>query len=191
LKITLIFHILDVRFQWQRFFALRLRVRVIYQDIFDGFDKGRVRYLVIGGIAVNLHGYVRLTMDLDVMIDLSEDNVKKLVAIMNGLGYVPRVPVNPADLVSPEKRKTWSEEKGAIVFTFVHTEKSSKQLDLFLSNPIDFRSAYARRTMRTVGGVHIPIAAIQDIIALKSTSGRPRDKEDIDHLNRLDAGRRE
>lgn len=158
---------------------------MLYEDIFRGFQLEGVRYLVVGGIAVNLHGYVRLTVDLDVMVDLSEPNLTKVVKVMDRLGYVPRVPVNPIDLVLPEKRKEWIRQKGAVVFTFVHTQRPSRQLDVFLSNPIEFENAYIGKELKELFGVQIPIASIDDIIALKSVSNRPRDREDIEHLNMI------
>ena len=164
---------------------------MLYEDIFHDFRREEIRYLVIGGIAVNFHGYVRLTVDLDVMVDLSESNLLKIVNSMARLEYTPRAPVKPADLISQEKRNAWIREKGAIVFTFVNIRRPSKQLDFFLANPVDFEDAYKRKQMKEVSGVQIPIASIDDIIALKAVSGRPRDKEDIEHLKRIKDLRKE
>ncbi|MCP9456741.1 MAG: hypothetical protein NNA18_11625 [Nitrospira sp.] len=55
---------------------------------------------MVGGIAVNLHGYARLTIDLDLLLDLSRDNLALVVRALNELGYVPRAPVRPTDRVS-------------------------------------------------------------------------------------------
>ena len=164
---------------------------MLYGDVFREFQSQQIRYLVIGGIAVNLHGYVRLTVDLDVMVDLSESNLAKIVNSMERLEYAPRVPVKPSDLISVEKRNAWIREKGAIVFTFVHIRRASKQVDFFLANPIDFENAYTRKEIKVVSGAEIPIAAIDDIIALKAASGRPRDKEDIEYLKRIKDSRKE
>ena len=158
---------------------------MLYDDIFSEFDREQVRYLVVGGVAVNLHGYVRLTVDLDVMVDLSEKNLLKILKIMERLDYTPRVPVNPSDLVSEEKRNAWIREKGAIVFTYVHLRKASRQLDFFLANPIDFENAYGRKQLKEVFGIRIPVASIADIIALKTVSARPRDNEDVEHQKRI------
>ena len=158
---------------------------MLYEDVFREFDREQIRYLVVGGIAVNLYGYVRLTVDLDAMVDLSKDNLLKIVKTMDRLEYSPRNPVSTSDLVSEEKRNAWMREKGAIVFTYVHHRKASKQLDFFLENPIDFDNAYGRKQIMEISGLRIPVAAVDDIIALKAISGRPRDKEDIEYLRRI------
>lgn len=89
------------------------KTKLFYQELFGAFEAVDLRYLVVGGLAVNLYGYVRMTVDLDIMIDLSEENVGKLLRAMDRLGYVPRLPVPPAELVSKEKREEWVSEKGA------------------------------------------------------------------------------
>jgi hypothetical protein len=160
---------------------------MIYEDIFKEFELRRVRYLVVGGMAVNLYGYVRLTVDLDIMADLSEKNLSKVIEIMEKFGYTPRVPVNPHEILSDEKRDEWIKKKGAVVFTFIDLNEPFKHIDIFLSNPIDFEKAYSRKEQMTIGGVKVSIVSIDDLIELKSLSGRQRDLEDIDHLERIRA----
>lgn len=160
---------------------------MIYEEIFKEFELRGVRYLVVGGMAVNLYGYVRLTMDLDIMVDLSDKNLSALVDVMEKFGYTPRVPVNPHEFISEEKRDEWIKEKGAVVFTFIDLKKPFKQIDIFLSNPIDFEEAYSRRAVMTIGGAKVSIASIDDLIKMKAATTRPRDMEDIHHLERIKA----
>ena len=61
-----------------------------YEKIFERLNSDSVEYVVVGGIALVLHGAVRLTADLDLMVHLTEGNLKKFVNIMNDLGYSPR-----------------------------------------------------------------------------------------------------
>lgn len=158
---------------------------MIYEEVFKEFDSSNIRYLVVGGIAVNLYGYARMTMDLDIMIDLAEDNIAKVVEVMETFGYTPRVPVKPQEFISKDNRDEWIREKGAVVFTFIDLKKPFKQVDLFLSNPINFEEAYLKREIMTIGGIKVPIASIDDLIKMKDFTGRPRDREDIKHLQRI------
>ena len=86
---------------------------MLYGDVFRELARRKVRYLVVGGFAVNLHGAARLSYDLDLMIDLTPDNVAAALDAMAALGFTPRQPVNAADLLSPEKREAWMREKQA------------------------------------------------------------------------------
>lgn len=163
---------------------------MIYEEIFREFELRGVHYLVVGGMAVNLYGYVRLTMDLDIMVDLSNENLSKVVNIMEEFGYTPRVPVNPHEFISEEKRDEWIKEKGAIVFTFIDLKNPFKHIDIFLNNPIDFKGAYSRKEVMMVGGIRINLTSIDDLIKMKHSAGRPRDMEDINHLERIKILRR-
>lgn len=163
---------------------------MIYEEIFREFELRDVRYLIVGGMAVNLYGYVRLTMDLDIMVDLSDENIFKVVDAMEKFGYTPRVPVNPHEFISRERRDEWIKEKGAIVFTFIDLENPFKHIDIFLSNPIDFEDAYSRKEVMTVGGIRINLTSIDDLIKMKHSAGRPRDIEDMNHLERIKILRR-
>jgi predicted nucleotidyltransferase len=160
---------------------------MIYEETFKEFELRGVRYLVVGGMAVNLYGYIRLTMDLDIMVDLSDKNLSQVVDMMEKFGYTPRLPVNPHEFISEEKRDEWIKEKGAVVFTFIDLKKPFKQIDIFLSNPIDFEEAYSRREVMTIGGAKVSIASIDDLIKMKAATARPRDMEDIHHLERIKA----
>ena len=77
---------------------------MIYEEVFREFELQGVQYLLVGGVAVNIYGYVRMTMDLDIMVDLSEDNLSRIIGVMEKLGFSPRVPVDPHDLRRPVRR---------------------------------------------------------------------------------------
>ncbi len=160
---------------------------MIYDEIFKEVELRSVRYLVVGGMAVNLYGYIRLTMYLDIMVDLSDKNLSKVVDVTEKFGYTSRVPANPHEFISEEKKDEWIKEKGAVVFTFIDLKKPFKQIDIFLSNPIDFDEAYSRREVMTIGGAKVSIASIDDLIKMKTSTARPRDMEDIHHLERIKA----
>ena len=92
---------------------------MIYEEIFKEFESVGVRYLVVGGMAVNLFGYARMTMDMDIMVDLSDENLARIVDVMSRYGFSPRIPVPPKEIISAEKRDEWIKEKGVIGFTFL------------------------------------------------------------------------
>ncbi|MEM4313066.1 MAG: DUF6036 family nucleotidyltransferase [Thermoplasmata archaeon] len=158
---------------------------MIYEDVLREFELKKVKYLVVGGIAVNLYGYVRITMDMDIMVDLSEKNLSKVMDVMEKLGYSPRVPVNPEEFILKKNRDKWIKGKNAVVFTFIDMKNPYKHIDIFLNNPIDFSKAYLRKEVMVIGGIKVFVASIEDIIKLKSIAGRPRDKEDIIHLKKI------
>ena len=91
-----------------------------YFEILEGLYKSKVRYLVAGGLSVNLYGVPRVTQDIDIVIAMDRENVLKITSLLKELGYVPRLPVSPDDLANPDKVKDWIENKNLKAFSFYH-----------------------------------------------------------------------
>lgn len=158
---------------------------MLYEALFRGLHTAHVRYVLVGAVAINLHGVPRMTADVDLMVDLRESNLRTFVQTMTSLGYKPRVPVAAAEILNPVKRREWKENKSMIVFTWLHPARPYEEVDMFLENPIDFEAAHAKRKEVPIGDFTIPLAGIPDLIALKSLSDRQQDRSDIDALRQI------
>jgi hypothetical protein len=156
-----------------------------YAEVFEALNREKVRYLVVGGIAVVLHRVMRLTADLDLMIDLQKSNLEKFIKIMAALGYGPKLPVKAAELADPAKRILWINEKNMKAFTFVHSKQEFKVIDVFVDEPIPFAAAYKRKQTVKAGELPIDVISMDDLIALKKISARPQDLADIEMLEEL------
>lgn len=156
-----------------------------YTDLFRALNAAGVRYLVTGGFAVNLYGYARLTVDLDLAVALDEGNLSAATETLTRLGYRPALPVPAADLADPGKRREWVEGKGALVFTFVQPDQPHHHVDVFLELPFDFEAAWTARTAVAIGEVSIPVLALDALIAMKRAAGRARDVSDAEQLERI------
>jgi hypothetical protein len=150
-----------------------------YFEILEGLFKQKIRYLIIGGLGVNLYGVPRTTQDIDLIISMDRDNVLRLVAMLKGLGYRPRLPVAPESLADPVQVRDWIDHRNMKAFSFIHGESAYKVLDVVLVHPLDFEKAFQRRTVKAVQGVDVNLASIDDLIEAKKFSGRPQDLSDI------------
>lgn len=158
---------------------------MFYYEVFQKFSTEDVRYLIVGGLAVNLHGVPRLTQDLDIIILMHPENVGKTVGALKQLGFVPTLPVLPEDLGRPEIVKDWTENRNLIAFNFHHHEQAYKSVDIVLVHPLDFEIAYLNRIRRQVKEIEISLASVEDIIKMKEKSGRKQDLSDIQMLKRV------
>jgi predicted nucleotidyltransferase len=158
---------------------------VDFNRIFSELNKNGVKYLVAGGVAVNLHGYVRATADLDIMLLMTHDNIEKYIGLIKAMGFKPRVPVPLDDFADDNKRREWISEKGMLVFSVYNPSNLMEGLDVMIEEHIRFDEAYERRKVVTSQGVVIPVISIQDLIKLKETAGRERDLIDIDALKEI------
>lgn len=158
---------------------------MFYLDLFRMLEEAGVRYLVVGGIAVNLHGINRLTHDIDLMLALDADNLRRFVSVARKYSFKPVVPVKVEDLADAAKVRDWINNKHMVAFGLRPQNKEDPTVDILVKQSISFDAAYARRIMSDVAGLKVPVAAIADIIAMKTGTGREKDAADIRALKRL------
>jgi predicted nucleotidyltransferase len=147
-------------------------------------DAG-VRYVIVGGVAVVLHGYLRATADLDLILSMEESNLAAALRTLEDLGFHPRAPVPLAAFANASERKRWIEEKNLQVFSLWHSKMPGFEVDLFVETPLPFDDLYSRAIRVELGKTSVAVAAIDDLIAMKRAAGRPRDVEDIEALLHL------
>jgi hypothetical protein len=104
---------------------------------------------------------------------------------MKKLGYLPRLPVNPDDLHDEAIRESWIKDKNLIAFTYYHPAEHYKVVDIVISHPVDFDSSYKNRTEKCVKDFKINLISIDDLIKMKTFSGRNQDLSDIELLKKL------
>ena len=123
-----------------------------------------------------------MTADLDLMVDMSETNLRRLVRALSKLGYRPKVPVQLEDLVSEKNRRSWQREKGMVVFSVTRGNQDPMELDVMLESPIDFERAYGRRKLLRAGALRISVLSIDDLIVMKRLASREQDPADVNAL---------
>ena len=156
-----------------------------FQRIFKELNKLKIDYLVIGGLAVNFHGVPRMTYDIDIMLLLRPENIKRLIDKLTGWGYRPKVPVNPMELADEAKRNLWIEEKRMKAMNFYSEKSAIGEIDIVFDSPIPYDELKSRAVMIELYGEKIPTISIRDLIELKEKSGREQDISDVEHLKRI------
>lgn len=130
-------------------------------------NRHRVRYLLAGGVAANLHGSVRATRDVDILVPRDAANMTRLVRALSELPYGVAAELDPEELL----RKP---------VTIVGDDPRVDVLTVAWT--VTFDAAYPKRLVRRVEGVRLPYLSRADLIKSKRT-GRPSDQADIDILS--------
>jgi hypothetical protein len=145
--------------------------------IFAALERHEVEYLTIGGVAVNVHGHVRNTRDVDILIEWSAENMRRLAAALADLDA--RLFGVDADLLGIDPRDPEDLLNGAN-FTL---RTVAGGLDLFDPGEIPGGRPYEEMRPRAVEavvqGVRVRAVGLDDLIRLKRESGRDRDLEDV------------
>ena len=149
------------------------------EAVTKALNAAQVRYLVVGGVAVVLHGYLRTTGDLDLVIQLEHTNLSRALEALQSLGFRPKAPVRFSDFANSETRQSWITTKGLTVLSLASPRLPAFEVDLFASEPFDFDSVYARAADVKLDHVAVRVIGLDDLIDLKLRVGRPQDTTDV------------
>lgn len=158
---------------------------MFYLDLFSELQKNEVRYLVVGGIAINLHGVERATMDVDLVLAMDEDNLRRFLRAANSLALKPSLPVQLEALADARQVEDWVQKRRLIAFSLRPPSRSAPSIDIVVRPKVPFDTMYQNRLEKEIGGVRLSVASIDDLIALKTDTGRNQDASDIVALNKV------
>jgi len=156
------------------------------RDVLVALVAGGVDYVVCGGLACVLQGVNRVTHDLDLDIALDAENLERFLAVARARSLRPRVPEPLESLADPARRKSWVEEKQAVVFTLV-SERGDLVIDVFLQYPIPHDELRDAADPFEIGGVRVAVSSKADLLRAKRAVQPPRkqDLRDIEDLEEL------
>jgi hypothetical protein len=153
------------------------------QSVFKALIDAEVRFIVVGGLAVNVHGLMRMTLDIDLVVQLVPENIRRTFDALKSAGYRPTVPITAGDFGNAKKRKSWIKEKGMRVLRFYNDKHRETPVDLLVSEPFSFVGEYKRAVIRTLEGVgDIRIVSLPTLLRMKKIAGRAQDIADLDNL---------
>lgn len=155
-----------------------------FEPIFQILDGAGARYVVVGGVAVNLHGHQRFTKDLDLALELAGDQLRGALLALGEAGYRPSIPVHVEDFAEPAIRERWIREKNMRVFQMYHDERRLT-VDIMVSIPLPFDELWNRAVEVRLERTTVKVASIEDLIRMKRHAGRPQDLMDIEVLEKI------
>jgi hypothetical protein len=157
----------------------------MFEELLAYLDEQDVRFVVVGGLAVVIHGFARLTADIDLVIDLERRNVRRCVDALVQRGLQPMLPVAASDFADEQIRDEWVEHRNMQVFTMRDPRNPMLSVDLFARPPIPFDDLWSHAETITLLERPIRIASIDHLIAMKRAAGRPQDLIDIERLESI------
>jgi predicted nucleotidyltransferase len=144
-----------------------------HKDLYASFVSHGVRFVIIEGVAVILHGYDRNTLDVDIFIEPTPDNAAKALQALRDIGFGTAFLIEPDELL----------EKNVTIFDDVIP------VDLH-TNPrgLHFADAWQRAEVHELQGIPVTVVSLEDLIASKEAAGRPQDLQDLEWLRRFQRG---
>lgn len=156
------------------------------EAIVRALNASGAQYLIVGGLAVNAHGFGRLTRDVDIVIGLERHNATIGLHALLQVGYLLAIPERPEAFADPEKREAWRREKQMIVLKLWSDQHRRTPVDVFVYEPFDFAAEWARAPhLEVCEGVLAPVVTLETLLQMKREADRPQDRLDIEELTLL------
>jgi predicted nucleotidyltransferase len=139
-----------------------------YLSFIQLLNEHQVEYIVLGGYAVIVHGYIRTTGDVDILINTTEQNADKMLMVMLKFGY---------DVYDFEL-KDFMQKPGCISL-----DRYNGKIEILTSTlGVTFEECFAKKFVVETQGIPINFISLTDLIKNKQAVGRPKDLEDIKNL---------
>ena len=148
-------------------------------DVTQSLEKGGVKYALIGGYAVALHGVVRGTVDVDIVITMDKKAFKDAEKALTSLGLQSRLPLTAEDVFN--YREEYIKNRNLKAWSFVDPANPAHMVDLVITEDLKNINTVNKK----VDGINIKVVSIPDLISIKKTAGRQQDIEDIKALEKL------
>ncbi len=157
--------------------------------LFETLNKYDVRYVICGGLAVNLHGVPRMTADIDIILDMNQENLLHFEKCAASLNYLVSVSVKISDLSDELTKRRLIESKHLIALSYFNYDKNLLALDVVIDFPVPFTELWNNRTVKKEGAIEVNVVSIEHLIALKEFSNRAQDIQDVYYLSKIKNGK--
>jgi hypothetical protein len=139
-----------------------------FHKFVESLEKSEVKYLIVGGYAVGIHGHPRFTGDMDIWIEVSDENAERVVSAVQLFGFA-----------SLGLKK----EDFLLEGNLIQIGQPLLRIDLLTQiDGVAFDDCYSRRKTLNVAGLKFELIGYQDLLKIKESSNRPKDRQDVESL---------
>lgn len=139
-----------------------------FREFIQSLNDNHVRYLVVGGYAVALHGHPRYTKDIDVWIEMSAENASNRVKALEQFGFGP-LGLQESDFLTPGQ--------------VIQLGQPPSRIDIRCTvSGVSFSDCYESRVTVEIDGVPVNFINLENLRKNKAASGRHQDLADLENL---------
>lgn len=138
-----------------------------YFKLFEELYLANVRYLVCGGLAVNIYGIPIMTADVDLLVDFNEPNIDAFLEVMKKLNYQTSLPISLKSLTDEANRNDLIKNKNLIAFSFFNYQTNAMALDVLVDVPILFNVLWETKVSRKFNNVEMYLVSLEYLIKMK------------------------
>lgn len=157
-------------------------------ELLQSLTDAGVDYVLVGGLAVQLHGYMRSTFDVDLVLAMNDDNLARFIDVAKRHALTPGIPVPIESLRNADQIEQWHRDKGMLAFSLREPQAGGIVVDVIVRPEVSFEKLMANAVAGDLFGRHVPIASIDDLLVMKRAANRPKDRLDIEALEMIKRG---
>jgi len=151
----------------------------------QSLTDAQVQYVLVGGLAVQLRGFLRATFDIDLVLAMNDGNLVRFIDVVKNYGLQPAIPVPIESLRNAEQIDQWHREQGMLAFSLREPQTGGGVVDVLVRPDVTFEKLFANAVEGHLFGRRVLIASIDDLLAMKGIANRPKDRIDIEALERI------
>ncbi len=141
-----------------------------FREFIQSLNANDVRYLVVGGYAVAIHGHPRYTKDIDIWIWLDEENAERMLKALEDFGF-GSLGLQAEDFLTPDQ--------------IIQLGYPPNRIDLIISLPgVDFETCYKSRVVVTLDEMPVNFIDLENLKKNKLAVGRLQDLADLENLGK-------
>ena len=147
-----------------------------------------VAFVLVGGFAVQLHGFVRSTLDIDLVLSMDDANLEKFIEIGKRFGLAPVIPVPIDTLKNAAQIDQWHREKGMLAFALREPGIAGSVIDVLVRSDVPYARLAADALKMPLFGCQVAVASIDHLLEMKRIANRPKDRLDVEALEKIKRG---
>ncbi len=157
-------------------------------ELLQSLSDDQVQYVLVGGLAVQLHGFLRATFDIDLVLAMDDENLSRFITVAKRHGLVPVIPV-PIDALKDSRQiDQWHREKGMLAFALREPQASGGVVDVLVRPAVPFETLRTNAMEGNLFTSKVWIAGIDDLLVMKRIANRPKDQLDVVALEKIKRG---
>ena len=141
-----------------------------FAEFIQCLNNANVKYLLIGGYATIIHGYSRTTGDLDIWVERTSTNYKKIQKAFESFS-MPVFDMTEDKFLTDDKIDVFTYGRPPVSIDIINRIKG-----------IDFETAWKNKEIKNIDSIPVNLISLKDLITAKKAVSRPKDIDDIDHL---------
>lgn len=157
-------------------------------QIVQALVDAEVGFVLVGGFAVQLHGFIRSTLDIDLVVAMDDTNLSKFVEVCKSFGLAPVIPAPIDALKNAAQIEQWHREKGMLAFALREPGVAGSVIDVLVRSDVSYERLMTQAVMMPLFGRQVATASIDHLLEMKRVANRPKDRLDIDALEKIKQG---